>query len=682
MGPANFRRLTPSRSRNVSCSGSRSRSRQPTPSHGHAARRRQPLPQCSSSPSAPRPRKDSFGRSVAVRQNYGECSSSRSSPEQRRGRRRASDSQSDEGRKGPRGSRSMGAYGPGMFNPMMNPMLMGTKGMDMWQGMMGNGSKGIGNAGAMSGLSPGMFPPMWGWPGMPPDSWGRGHRDADDRRRGRRGRSRDRSHDRRDDRSRSSDRGKSVDYLRLPRQIMGRVIGKQGATINSIRESSGARIDAEDKDDDMCEFRIQGSPEAVERARTMILEVADKSSNGGSREAGSGDVGGGSGGGPDSGNTNWSSLDFPVSVMGGIIGARGAKISEIRQASGARVQVDKEEGRCHVTISGTSDQVARARSLVQNVADEEMHGTSGGGPQAPLRGDTWGGNAAGGGGGNAVSNCLEFPVSATGRIIGSRGAQISEVRQQSGAKVSIEKLDDCCKVQISGTPEQVDRARKMIISIADEGQSIRQAEARDQMEVPLSMVGRVIGRGGDTIQRLQRESGAQLDVNTNDGDPCLVRISGSRDACSRARFLIAEVLDQGSQFSDRGSGGGWGVGADAAAAWGPLPAYDGLPPPGDGNGSCYGAWQGEWGPMPGMWGQPPHVGGEGGLSGPWDLSEDGDGQGSPGDCKERDDRGNTGDQRASGDCIDRSERGNTTDTAVVRPREQKVVLREINVDDL
>merc|ERR1719325_486486 len=139
-------------------------------------------------------------------------------------------------------------------------------------------------------MAPGVFPPMWGWPGMPPaNGW-------DDRRRGRNGKSRHRSHDGKGDRSHSSDRGKTVDYLKLPRQIMGRVIGKQGATINSIRESSGARIDAEDKDDDMCEFKIQGSPEAVDRAKTKILEVADKSSNGGSREAGSGDVGGGSGG--------------------------------------------------------------------------------------------------------------------------------------------------------------------------------------------------------------------------------------------------------------------------------------------------------------------------------------------------------------------------------------------------
>jgi len=541
--------------------------------------------------------------------------------------------------------------------------------MNMWQGMMGDGSRGTNDAGTMPGMGPGMVPPMWGWPGMPPaNGWGGGHRDnADDRRRGRRGRSRNRSRDRSDDRSRSRGRGRSVDYLRLPRQIMGRVIGKQGSTINSIRENSGARIDAEDKNDDMCEFKIQGSPEAVHRAKAMILEVAEKSNVGGGREAGSGDLGGGSAGGPDSGSTASSSLDFPVSVMGGIIGARGAKISEIRQSSGARVQVEKEDGRCRVTISGTNDQVARARSLVQNLADEEMHGPSGGGP---LRGDSWGGSTSGGSGGNAVSNCLEFPVAATGRIIGSRGAQITEVRQQSGARVSIEKSDDSCKVQISGTPEQVDRARRMIISLADEGHSTRRGDAGDHMEVPLSMVGRVIGRGGDTIQRLQRESGAQIDVNTNDGDPCMVRISGSRDACSHARFLIAELLGGGSGQN----GGGWGPGADGA--WGPmLPCYGGLPPPGDGNGSACGTWPGAWGPMPGMWGPPP-VGGKSA----WDFSEDGHGS-HDGEHRERDENSDDGDRRARGDRGDRSDYGNTN-TAEVKPREQKPVRCEIDLDEL
>lgn len=564
----------------------------------------------------------------------------------------------------------MGAFGAGMFNPMW----MGGKGMmqmaDWWQNMVGEGGKnGEGGAPAMPmpGFGAGMFPPMWppSWPGLQGGDGPWSGRDGDDdrRRRGgsRRGRSGDRSRDRRD-RSRSDDRGKSVDYMRLPRQIMGRVIGKQGQTINGIREASGARVDAEDKNDDMCEFKIQGTPEAVERAKAMIVEVAEKSRSDGASGAADGAA-------VASGTGTSETLEFPVALMGGIIGMRGSKISDVRQQSGAKVQVEKGEGRCKVTMSGTPEQVERAKELVRSLAEEESGLESGRGGQP--RSDSWG---SGGGsmGGNSVSNTLEFPVAATGRIIGSRGAQISEVRQQSGARVSVEKLEDCCKVMISGTPEQVDRARKLLVALADEGQGVRRSEASDQMEVPLSMVGRVIGKGGDTIQRLQRESGARLDVNTNEGDPCLVRISGSRDACSRARFLIAEVLDRGSQPGDRGGGppGAWGP--EAAAPWGPLPGFPappfgGLPPPGDGNGS---QWQPPWGgvPMPGMWGYP--------SGGCWDYPG---GDASAGSAK-----GGEHEQEHDRDRLCDRDRGreHEYDPEDAQPREVHRPRREIDLDEL
>lgn len=493
-------------------------------------------------------------------------------------------------------------------------MWMGNQGMmqmaEWWQSQMEGGKSGEPGPG-MPGFGAGMFPPfMPPWGMLNPDGSRSGRREGDeDRRKSRRDRSKDRSRDRRD-RSESDDRDNTVDYLRLPRQIMGRVIGKQGATINGIRESSGARVDAEDKNEEMCEFKIQGTPEAVERAKAMISEVAEKSRDGAAADAT-----------VSSGTGTSETLDFPVSLMGGIIGMRGAKISEVRQQSGARIQVEKGDGRCRVAISGTPEQVERAKQLIKGLAEEESGGPisdMGRSGQSSRSEGSWGSgggsnNAGSGAGGNAVSNTLEFPIAATGRIIGSRGAQISEVRQASGARISVEKLEESCKVQIMGTPEQVDRARKMIVALADEGQGPRRAEAGDRMEVPLSMVGRVIGKGGDTIQRLQRESGARLDVNTNEGDPCVVRISGSRDACSRARFLIAEALGWSSEVLDRGNQGVGGPGPPGSwtggpepAPWGPLPTFPGqpmppfggLPPPGDGNGN---QWQAPWGPA---WGYP------------------------------------------------------------------------------
>merc|ERR1712032_894889 len=64
------------------------------------------------------------------------------------------------------------------------------------------------------------------------------------------------------------------------------------------------------------------------------------------------------------------------------------------------------------------------------------------------------------------------------------------------------------------------------------------------MTVPQSLIGRVIGKGGETIQRIQRESGAKLDVDTKQ-DPCTVRIIGDSEPVCHARFLISEILEKG-----------------------------------------------------------------------------------------------------------------------------------------
>lgn len=537
----------------------------------------------------------------------------------------------------------------GMFNPLM---MMGGKGMFPGMG--------------------GMFPGMpWNFPGMPPDGGGfpggKGG-GGGGKRRGGFSRSRSRR------RSRSRSGGKNTDYMTLPRSIMGRVIGKAGATINKIREESGARIDAEDQSDNQCEFKISGTPEAIEKARRLIQEVASKASEPGGGGGGGG-CGGCGGGGrssddPAPGDGPSEHMEFPISVMGGIIGARGAKIMEVRKNSGARVQVEKHDERtCRVQIQGSPEQIEQARAMVQKLADED-HSV-----QPPLPTDS----------GDVESESMQFPLSATGRIIGSRGASVAEVRAQSGARVSVEKGEDCCRVHISGTPSQVRRAKQMVTSLAEEGEGSgggaggcrggggmggRRGDAEDAMDVPQSLVGRVIGKGGETIQRLQKESGARIDVNTGSGDPCVVRFTGTRDAVSRARFLVGEVLD-------RWSGGGPGCGG-AGPCGGPPPGWG---PPGVDPGGCWGPGPPGFGgcPMPGMpgfggsWGPPPAGDGT-----PWQASWPmGPMHGMPGSS------GGGGDDGFDRD-RGRDERGGCSggDTAAAAAARAGLASQDIDLDEL
>lgn len=337
---------------------------------------------------------------------------------------------------------------------------------------------------------------------------------------------------------------------------MGRVIGKQGATIKEIREASGARVDAEDVTDERCEFKISGTPEGIEIAKKMIRDVVDKTATGPGFDPSEM---------KNDGSLTTMILEFPAAATGRIIGSRGVKIAEVRHSSGAKVQIEKEDDKCKVHMAGTPDQLERAKALVSKLA-EEIDDNFG----KPGEGD------------DPVNTFIEFPAGATGAIIGSRGSKIAELRAKSGAKLQVEKLEDRCKVLLSGTHEAVEKAKELCRICVEESQERMASGAgrqqghgslEESMDVPQSMVGRVIGRGGETIQRIQRECGARLDVDTQCGDPCRVLIRGNQESVCHARFLISEVIEKGNLRSEGGT-------ADPGPSFWPDPSYGFGGPPG------------------------------------------------------------------------------------------------------
>ena len=64
--------------------------------------------------------------------------------------------------------------------------------------------------------------------------------------------------------------------------------------------------------------------------------------------------------------------------------------------------------------------------------------------------------------------------------------------------------------------------------------------------LPNDAIGALIGKGGETIGRIQKESGARLEVGKEGEKERPVVISGSSDAIDRARRLIDETLGRKS----------------------------------------------------------------------------------------------------------------------------------------
>lgn len=85
-----------------------------------------------------------------------------------------------------------------------------------------------------------------------------------------------------------------------------------------------------------------------------------------------------------------------------------------------------------------------------------------------------------------------------------------------------------------------------------------------QLDCPKSLVGRVIGRGGSTINDLQNKSGTRIQIEQNvpEGTPCKVCITGPPQAVQLGIQMVMAVMAHGPVRTQQG---------------GPPPGFSGFP---------------------------------------------------------------------------------------------------------
>ncbi|XP_054151030.1 tudor and KH domain-containing protein [Melozone crissalis] len=202
---------------------------------------------------------------------------------------------------------------------------------------------------------------------------------------------------------------------------------------------------------------------------------------------------------------------------------------------------------------------------------------------------------------------VRVPRTALKALIGRRGATINQLRQETGAQIEVEEEEEeeeegQSLVQISGSPGQVCRARAAVLRIVADS-----APVAEQLRVPQRAVGRIIGRGGETVRAICRSSGARVECGAHDPEGSLaplriIRLLGTRSEVEAAKKLIMEKLSEDKAFRREL--------AQAAAARCPRKQPLGsrreppVPPaaggaPGSAAGGWQECWDAEWAPAGG-----------------------------------------------------------------------------------
>uniref|UniRef100_A0A8B9J6F3 Far upstream element-binding protein 1 n=1 Tax=Astyanax mexicanus TaxID=7994 RepID=A0A8B9J6F3_ASTMX len=184
-----------------------------------------------------------------------------------------------------------------------------------------------------------------------------------------------------------------------------------------------------------------------------------------------------------------------------------------------------------------------------------------------------------------TSEEFKVPDGMVGFIIGRGGEQISRIQQESGCKIQIAPDSGGMperSVTLTGSPDSIQAAKRLLSEIVEKGRPSPSFHHNDgpgasvqEIMVPASKAGLVIGKGGETIKQLQERAGVKMvmiqDGPQNTGADKPLRISGDPFKVQQAKEMVMELIrDQGfrEQRGEYGSRMGGGEGLDV-----PVPRF-------------------------------------------------------------------------------------------------------------
>ncbi|XP_011607684.1 insulin-like growth factor 2 mRNA-binding protein 3 isoform X3 [Takifugu rubripes] len=361
----------------------------------------------------------------------------------------------------------------------------------------------------------------------------------------------------------------------VPTQFVGAIIGKQGDTIRNLTKQTHSKIDIHRKENAGAAEKpitIHSTPEGSSNACRTIMEIMQKEAI----------------------DTKFTE-EIPLKILvhnnfvGRLIGKEGRNLKKIEQDTGTKITISSLQDLTvynperTITVKGAIENCGRAEEEVMKKIREAYEsdvaamnlqsnlipglnlnalglfpsGTPGMGPSMsslPPPG-AHGGYSFGQGNPESETVHLFIPTLAVGAIIGKQGQHIKQLSHFAGASIKIapaEGMDPKHRmVIIVGPPEAQFKAQCRIFGKLKEENFFgpkEEVKLEAHIKVPSFAAGRVIGKGGKTVNELQNLTCAEVvvprDQTPDEKDQVIVKIIGHFFACQLAQRKIQEILAQ------------------------------------------------------------------------------------------------------------------------------------------
>ncbi|XP_047420853.1 insulin-like growth factor 2 mRNA-binding protein 2 isoform X2 [Sciurus carolinensis] len=356
-----------------------------------------------------------------------------------------------------------------------------------------------------------------------------------------------------------SSQARQIDFplrILVPTQFVGAIIGKEGLTIKNITKQTQSRVDIHRKENSGAAEKpvtIHATPEGTSEACRMILEIMQKEAD----------------------ETKLAE-EIPLKILahnglvGRLIGKEGRNLKKIEHETGTKITISSLQDLSiynperTITVKGTVEACANAEIEIMKKLREAFENDM-------LAVNTHSGYFSSLYPHHQFSPFphhhsypeqeivnLFIPTQAVGAIIGKKGAHIKQLARFAGASIKIAPAEgpDVSErmVIITGPPEAQFKAQGRIFGKLKEENFFNPKEEvklEAHIRVPSSTAGRVIGKGGKTVNELQNLTSAEVivprDQTPDENEEVIVRIIGHFFASQTAQRKIREIVQQVKQ---------------------------------------------------------------------------------------------------------------------------------------
>uniref|UniRef100_A0A3Q2YA95 Insulin-like growth factor 2 mRNA binding protein 2a n=1 Tax=Hippocampus comes TaxID=109280 RepID=A0A3Q2YA95_HIPCM len=355
----------------------------------------------------------------------------------------------------------------------------------------------------------------------------------------------------------------------VPTQFVGAIIGKEGLTIKNVTKQTQSKVDIHRKENAGAAEKpitIHSSPEGCSSACRMILDIMQKEAN-----------------------ETKTPEEIPLkllahnSLVGRLIGKEGRNLKKIEEETGTKITISSLQDLTiynperTITVKGVLESLCKAEAEIMKKLREayendvaainqqanlipglnlnalgifssglpvlpQAAGPRGSAPPAPEQEVVY----------------LFIPTQAVGALIGKKGQHIKQLAHFAGASIKIAPADspDVTErmVIITGTPEAQFKAQGRIFGKLKEENFFsgkEEVKLETHIKVPSTAAGRVIGKGGKTVNELQNLTSAEVivprDQTPDENDEVFVKISGHFFASQRDTDIARTAKQQQQQ---------------------------------------------------------------------------------------------------------------------------------------